>query len=277
MYISSTTEKLIAIALDEDLGTGDVTTQSVVTPDARVKGHFIAKEPGVICGMELVRRVFELLDHSVEFIPSYRDGKRVKVGDIIAKIEGSAPAILAGERVALNFLQHLSGIATKTASLVEMVKEYPVRIVDTRKTTPGMRVLEKYAVKCGGGYNHRMNLAGGILIKDNHIKAAGSIRQAVAMARENAPRTLRVEVETENLDQVQQALDAGTDIIMLDNMSLENMALAVKLINGRALSEASGNMDQKDLADVARTGVDMISVGALTHSVKALDISLRFV
>jgi nicotinate-nucleotide pyrophosphorylase (carboxylating) len=198
-------------------------------------------------------------------------------GTVIADVEGPAAPILSGERVALNFLQRLSAIATKTTDLAGQLEWYcPPSIVDTRKTTPGLRVLEKYAVRTGGGRNHRMNLSDGILIKDNHIKAAGGITQAVRAAKLMAPATLKIEVETENLQMVQEALDAGADIIMLDNMDVDMMQEAVRLINGRALTEASGNMDSKDLQAVARTGIDFISVGALTHSVKALDISLKF-
>jgi nicotinate-nucleotide pyrophosphorylase (carboxylating) len=275
MYINNITEQLILLALAEDIGTGDITTQSVVPEKTQVSGSFIAKEDGVICGLGIVRRVFELMDKAVVLQTFCADGDKVYKGSKIADISGPAHAILTGERVALNFLQHLSAIATKTAAIMDSVAGTGLKIVDTRKTTPGMRVLEKYAVKTGGGYNHRMNLSDGILIKDNHIKAAGGIAPAIEAARENAPQTLKIEVEVESLDQVQEALDAKADIIMLDNMSLETMAAAVKLINGRALTEASGNMDQKNLLDVARTGVDLVSIGALTHTVKAMDISLR--
>ncbi len=277
MYINDSVEKIIALALAEDLGTGDVTTSSVVPTDTMVKGNFIAKEEGVICGLELVRKVFSLLDEKVEFRTLCKDGDKVQNGNLLAEIAGPAHAILSGERVALNFLQHLSGIATKTALLTQSVSGTSLKIVDTRKTNPGMRVLEKYAVKSGGAFNHRMNLSDGVLIKDNHIKAAGGIIPAVMAARAHAPQTLKIEVEVESLEQVQQALDAGADIIMLDNMDMETMSRAVKLVNGKALTEASGNMDQKNLLEVAATGVDMVSVGALTHTVKAMDISLRFV
>jgi len=276
MYIHSTTEQLIRLALAEDMGTGDITTQSVVKAGTTIKGLFIAKEEGVVCGLEVVAKVFSLLDQTVKFSPLVSDGCRVKNGEVIAEIEGSAHAILSGERVALNFLQHLSAIATKTALFCSSIAGTSMKIVDTRKTTPGMRVLEKYAVKTGGGYNHRISLSDGILIKDNHIKAAGGISTAIEMARKSAPQTLKIEVETETLDQVQEALDAGADIIMLDNMDNDTMARAVKLVNGRALTEASGNMDQRNLLQVAATWVDMVSIGALTHSVKAMDISLRF-
>ncbi len=276
MNIDSITLRLIHLALEEDLGTGDITTRCVVPDDAQVKGQFIAKESGVICGLEIVRKVFALLDEMVILTLGVKDGDEVSEGTVLAEVSGPAHAILSGERVALNFLQRLSAIATKTSQLATVLMDTKLKIVDTRKTTPGMRVLEKYAVRCGGGFNHRMNLSDGVLIKDNHIKAAGGIIPAVKAARQNAPQTLKVEVETETLEQVQQALDAGADIIMLDNMDVETMAKAVTLVNGRALTEASGNMDQKDLLQVARAGVDLVSVGALTHSVKALDISLKF-
>ena len=275
MNLSSNTKRLISMALEEDLGTGDVTTSSVVPFDAHVNGTFIAKQQGVICGLDLVGEVFRQLDPDVAFHPLVSDGERVEKGCVIATLSGGARAILSGERVALNFLQHLSGIATYTATLVGSLKTTTLKILDTRKTTPGLRVLEKYAVRTGGGSNHRMNLSDGIMIKDNHIKAAGGIGLAVVAARKNAPLTLKIEVETESLQQVEEALSAGADIIMLDNMDFDTMKKAVEMVNGKALTEASGNMDQKDLAMVAATGVDMVSVGALTHSVKALDISLK--
>lgn len=270
-------DQIIALALAEDIGTGDITTNSVVPNGFTISGQFIAREHGVICGLDIVRRVYTSLDDAILFATHVSDGDKVASGTVIAKISGQAASILTGERVALNFLQRLSGIATGTAALVEQVKDTSVRIVDTRKTTPGLRVLEKYAVKTGGGFNHRISLADGVLIKDNHIQVAGGIKQAVESARNNAPRTLKIEVEVENLQQVQEAVNALADIIMLDNMDINTMKQAVKMINGRALVEASGNMDQKDLLAVAGTGVNMISVGALTHSVKALDISLKFV
>lgn len=276
MKYNHSIEQIITLALAEDLGTGDITTMSVIPEGATTTGKFIAKEQGVICGLKVARRVFQFLDSEVEVNALCKDGDLVSKGDVIAVVSGSAAAILSGERVALNFLQHLSGIATKTYHITQSVSSTSLKIVDTRKTNPGMRVLEKYAVRIGGGFNHRMNLSDGILIKDNHIRAAGGITPAVKAARRNAPQTLRIEVEVENLAQVQQALDAGADILMLDNMDLDMMTKAVKLVNGRALTEASGNMDQKDLLEVAATGVDMVSIGALTHTVKAMDISLRF-
>ena len=269
-------DRLIAQALAEDLGSGDVTTNSVVPPETRISGQFTMKEEGVVCGLAVAQRVFSRLDPDIRFIPHCKDGDKVKAGSAIAEISGPAAGILSGERLALNFLQRLSGIATKTQSLVSQVAGTGTKIVDTRKTTPGLRILEKYAVRTGGGQNHRMNLADGVLIKDNHIRASGGITTAVEAARKKAPRTLKIEVEVESIREVEEAVKAGADIIMLDNMPTELMAEAVKLINGRALVEASGNMDNRDLREVANAGVDMISLGSLTHSVRALDISLRF-
>ena len=263
-------------ALEEDIGTGDVTTSCCVPGDAISSGYFIAKEPGVICGLGIAARVFELMDDKIKITALVSDGAKVETGDVIAEISGSSRAILTGERTALNILQHLSGIATKTAEAVREICGTKTLIKDTRKTTPGLRALEKYAVKCGGGTNHRFNLADGILIKDNHIKAAGSITSAVQSVREKHGNRFPVEVETESLEQIEKALKAGADIIMLDNMPPDMMAGAVKIISGRALTEASGNMGERDLRAIADTGVDFISIGALTHSVKALDISLRF-
>jgi len=269
-------ENAVKAALSEDIGTGDITTLSIIPDDLTASGNFIAKQDGVICGMDVVRAVFAAVDSRTTFTPDVRDGGRVNKGDIIATVSGFAVSLLSAERVALNFLQHLSGIATYTAQCVEQVAGTKAKIVDTRKTTPGLRVFEKYAVKTGGGSNHRFNLADGVLIKDNHIKAAGSITAAVNAARENAPHTLKIEVEVENEEMLREALNVKADIIMLDNMDLQQMADAVRIVGGHALTEASGNMDQRDLSQVAATGVDLISIGALTHSVKAMDISLKF-
>jgi len=263
-------------ALDEDIGTGDITTNACVDESEVSNGYFIAKEPCVLSGVGVLKRVFELIDDNVQVTALVNDGDTVKTGDIIAEISGSSRAILTGERTALNLLQHMSGIATKTAEAVREISGTKTKILDTRKTTPGLRALDKYAVKCGGGTNHRFNLADGVLIKDNHIKAAGGITGAVKSVRDNDPNKLKIEVETENLEQVKEALSAGADIIMLDNMTPELMTEAVNLINGRALTEASGNMGERDLRTITETGVDFISIGALTHSIKAMDISLRF-
>ena len=269
-------DKLILDALSEDLGTGDITTESCIPADAVSTGFFRAKMDGVFCGMAVLERVFRLVDEKVAVTPLVSDGDRVKKGENIAKITGPSRSVLCGERVALNLVQHMSGIATATRKAVEAVEGTGAVIVDTRKMTPGLRVLEKYAVKAGGGRNHRFNLADGILMKDNHIVAAGGIAQAIEAVRRTAPHTLKIEIECETADQVRQALDAGADIIMLDNMSVEDMRACVKLIDRRAVTEASGNMGERDLREVAETGVDIISIGALTHSVAALDISLKF-
>ena len=268
-------QRIIKTALEEDVNTGDITTTSTVTPGTQIKGRFIAKADGVLCGMDVVKAVFAYVDAAIAVDFHFRDGDLLHKGEVIAEIAGNAAHILTGERTALNLLQHMSGIATRTRETVAQVAGYDVHILDTRKTTPGLRILEKYAVRVGGGYNHRFSLADGILIKDNHIRAAGGITQAVEAARSRAPFTLKIEVETETLSQVQEALDAGADIIMLDNMTTEQMREAVLLIHGRAVVEASGNMGQRDLREVAATGVDCISVGDLTNFVRPLDISLK--
>lgn len=269
-------DDFIKNALHEDVGTGDITTNCCVPENSISYGVFRAKESGIICGTDVLTQVFSIIDKNITVITLALDGDHVQKGDKIAKIEGPTRGILMGERVALNLLQHMSGIATMTASAVEKVAGTKTKIIDTRKTTPGLRALEKYAVKTGGGFNHRFNLADGVLIKDNHIVAAGSITQAIEKVRSNIPHTLKIEVETENMEQIEEALNAGADIIMLDNMSVEQMQEAVKFIDGRAITEASGNMNNYNLAEVANTGVDLISIGALTHTVKALDISLKF-
>ncbi len=263
-------------ALREDIGTGDITTECCVPVDAQSRAVFRCKQAGVVCGLNVGQRVFALLDSQVIFTPLVEEGASVQAGDIAATISGPSRSILSGERVALNLMQHLSGIATQTHTLSAQIQDTGAVIVDTRKTTPGLRVLEKYAVRMGGGANHRFNLADGVLIKDNHIVAAGSIAKAVENAKKAAPHTLKIEVETTNFDEICEALDAGADIIMLDNMSISDMKKAVCMIASRAIVEASGNMGDRDIRAVAETGVDLISVGALTHSVPALDISLQF-
>ena len=263
-------------ALKEDIGTGDITTECCVPEEAQSRAVFRCKQAGVACGLEVARRVFFLLDPKVQFESKVSEGTKVQVGDVVATISGPSRSILSGERVALNLMQHMSGVATQTARMVERVAGTHAVIVDTRKTTPGMRVLEKYAVRMGGGTNHRFNLADGVLIKDNHIVAAGGITNAVNNARKMVPHTLKIEVETTNFEEIQEALEAGADIIMLDNMSCADMKKAVGLIAGRAKVEASGNMGSRDIREVAEAGVDLISIGALTHSVEALDISLQF-
>ena len=269
-------DDFILTALQEDIGTGDITTECCVPAEEQSQAVFRCKEAGVVCGLDVAKRVFFLLDPNVTFTAMVAEGTPVQVGDVVATISGASRSILSGERLALNLMQHMSGVATKTAEMVKKVQGTNAVIVDTRKTTPGMRVMEKYAVRMGGGTNHRFNLADGVLIKDNHIVAAGGITNAVNNARKIVPHTLKIEVETTNFAEIQEALDAGADIIMLDNMSCEDMKKAVTLIGGRAKVEASGNMGIRDVAEVAATGVDLISIGALTHSVAALDISLQF-
>lgn len=269
-------DELLLAALREDVGTGDITTMSCIPAENRTEGRYLVKEDGVLCGLSVAERVFALIDPAITLTPKAQDGDHVKKGDVIATISGPARGILTGERVGLNLMQRMSGVATMTAKAVSEVAGTKATIVDTRKSTPGLRVLEKYAVRVGGGKNHRFNLADGVLIKDNHIAAAGGIRQALEAARRTAPHVMKLEVEVEDLDGVREALDAGADVIMLDNMSPAAMTEAVALIGGRALTEASGNMGDRDIKEVARCGVDLISIGALTHSVRSLDISLKF-
>lgn len=269
-------EKTIEMALMEDINTGDITTISTIPKDKEISGNFIAKAEGILCGIDIAKAVFAYIDPQVSLNCFYSDGDSVKKGDVIATIDGRAISVLTGERLALNFLQRLSGIATKTREAVEKVSGISVKIIDTRKTTPGLRIYEKYAVRTGGGFNHRFTLSDGVLIKDNHIHAAGGIREAVEAARNYVPHTLKIEVEVETQEQVDEALAAGADIIMLDNMTTAMMTQAVQTISNRALVEASGNMDEKNLREVASTGVDFISIGALTNSIKPMDISLKF-
>ena len=270
----SLVDDVIARALAEDLGGGDVTTLATVPAETRAEARIVARAAGVVAGLPVAARVFAHVDRRVEVALVARDGERVRPGQSVATLAGPARAILSGERVALNFLQHLSGIATRTARFVERVAGTGARILDTRKTIPGLRLLAKYAVRCGGGQNHRFGLYDGILIKDNHIAAAGSLAAAVARARALAPHLARVEVEVETLDQVREALAAGADLLLLDNMPLDEMRQAVALCRGRAQTEASGGITEETVRAVAETGVDFISIGALTHSVSALDFSL---
>jgi len=274
-------DEAISRALEEDSSQGgDVTTDALISNEWQGKAEFLIKDEGVLAGIEIARRVFLKVDAEVDIKIIVQDGNRIKSGDIVASVSGRLASILKSERVSLNFLQRLSGIASETARYVAAVEGLPVKILDTRKTTPGLRYLEKYAVKMGGGQNHRMNLGDGILIKDNHLEALYShgfgLKEAVEKARRNSPKELRVEVETKTIEEVTQAVEAGADIIMLDNMSVDMMRQAVRLIKGRALVEASGNITLNNVRIVAETGVDFISVGALTHSVKSLDISLEF-
>jgi nicotinate-nucleotide pyrophosphorylase (carboxylating) len=266
--------ELLEIALREDVGSGDITSNSVVPADARARGTISSKDEGIVAGLEIAGEVFRMLDPEVDFRQLVSDGEQVHQRQELAIAEGSARAILTAERTALNFLQRLSGIATMTSKYVRAASGYHAKIIDTRKTTPGWRVLERYAVRAGGGHNHRFALYDAVLIKDNHIAAVGSIVDAVARARERIPHTMTVEVEAEDLDQVREAIRSGADIIMLDNMDVGMMAEAVKLIDGKAVVEASGGIKLADIPAVAATGVDLISVGALTNSVMPLDISM---
>jgi len=270
-------KEIIRKALTEDVWTGDITSETLLDREEISKGVILVKENGVVAGLKVARMVFAELNQEITFKQFVEDGEKVTSGTVIAEIEGPTIDILKGERTALNFLQRLSGIATRTRRYVEEVQDLPVRIVDTRKTTPTLRILEKYAVRVGGGYNHRMGLYDAVLIKDNHLKAAGGITAAIKKMRENLPHTVKIEIEVEKLDGVREALQAGADIIMLDNMGIAEMTEAVEYIKKRAITEASGGITLDNLYQVAATGVDIISIGALTHHIKALDISLDFI
>jgi len=283
MNVSRLTEKqietIIDIALDEDAVRGDVTTNALISPDLTGKATLLAKEKGVLAGIEIARRVFERVDPAIKFEILIKDGTAIKPGDIAAAISGSVSGILKAERTSLNFLQRLSGVATLTAQYVAEVKGTDTKIYDTRKTTPGLRTLEKYAVRMGGGYNHRMHLGDAVLVKDNHItamRALGlSLKDIIEKARKNAPKGITLEVEVTSVKEAEEAVKAGADIIMLDNMSTTDMSKVVKSAAGRAKLEASGKITLANVRKTALTGVDIISVGALTHSYKALDISLE--
>ncbi len=268
-------DELIISALKEDITSEDITTNSVMKDYKEGEVDLICKEDGVIAGLEVFARVFEILDPETEIEFSVKDGDEVKKGEKLGVVRGDIRVLLSGERTALNYLQRMSGIATYTRSIVKLLEGSKTRLLDTRKTTPNMRVFEKYAVKVGGGCNHRYNLSDGILLKDNHIGAAGGVKQAVQMAKEYAPFVRKVEVEVENLDMLKEALDAGADIIMLDNMSVEDMKTAVKLTAGKAVTECSGNVTKENIAKLVDIGVDFISSGALTHSAPILDLSLK--
>ena len=270
-----TLDNIVRIALAEDLGRGDVTSNATISPDLTAKGYIICKSPGVLAGLPYLEAAFRLIDPLVRVEALREEGHRLAGGSTVATVAGNARSILSAERVALNFLQRLSGIATTTASAVEAARPFNTVITDTRKTTPGLRMAEKYAVTVGGGKNHRLGLDDGILIKDNHIKAAGGITNAISMARKKAGHLLKIEVETETLDEVRDAVECGADVIMLDNMGLAELREAVKLVAGRALTEASGGITPGMVADVAATGVDIISLGWITHSALPLDISLE--
>lgn len=264
----------IRLALQEDITGEDVTTAAIIRENTRSRVQLICKQDGILAGLPVFKRTFELLGET-EFETFFNEGDHIKKGDLIATVTGDARILLSGERVALNYLQRMSGIATLTHSLVSELKGSYTKLLDTRKTTPGMRVFEKYAVKVGGGCNHRFNLSDGILIKDNHIGAAGGVKEAIRLAKEYAPFVRKIEVEVENLEMLEEALEAGADIIMLDNMSNEMMKEAVSLVNGRAETECSGNVTKARLKEIAEIGVDYVSCGALTHSAPILDFSLK--
>lgn len=263
-------------ALQEDIGHGDITTFLLIPNETKSRAHYIAKGSFVLAGLPFVQEVFRSLDSSAVFKAFYKDGSGAKQGDVIAEVSGRTHTILKGERVSLNILQRLSGIATLTSMYVKRIEGIKAKIVDTRKTTPCQRFMEKYAVRIGGGYNHRFGLFDGILIKDNHIKALGSIKKAV-MAAKKGHHLFKIEVEVKNLKEFQEAIEAGADIAMLDNMSVHDMKESVKIAKGRVIIEASGNIKLENVREVAETGVDLISVGALTHSATAADISLKIV
>lgn len=268
-------DKLILQALEEDITSEDITTNAIIREEVKGQVNLICKEDGVLAGLNVYKRVFELIDNNAIIETSFKDGDIVKNGDLIAVVKADVRAILSGERVALNYLQRMSGVATHTRKIVNMLKGSNTVLLDTRKTTPNNRIFEKYAVKVGGGSNHRYNLSDGILIKDNHIDAAGSITNAVKLAKEYAPFVRKIEVEVENMEMLKEAIDAGADIIMLDNMSVDQMKEAVKYIDGRAQTECSGNVTKEKVKDLIDIGVDFVSCGALTHSSPVLDYSMK--
>ena len=270
-----TISQLIDMALAEDIGPGDITTDHLIDPDLEGSGYIVAKEPAVLAGLQIAREVFQKLDPSVRVTSEFEDGHRVAVGGRVLSVAGSLRALLTGERTALNFLQRLSGIATHVRTFADAMEGSKTRLVDTRKTTPGWRVLEKYAVRVGGAHNHHTGLYDGVLIKDNHIAACGGIRKAVSRLRNETSHLVKIEVETTDLDEVREALEAGADIIMLDNMDIPMIKEAVGVIAGKALVEVSGNVTLKTVRALADTGVDIISAGALTHSAPNVDLSMR--
>lgn len=268
-------DDLILMALKEDISSEDITTNSVMREKKIGAVQLICKQDGVIAGLEIFKRVFELLDRETVTKLYFKDGDKVKKGDLLGEVEGDIRVLLSGERTALNYLQRMSGIATYTNNMVKLLEGSSVKLLDTRKTTPNMRIFEKYAVKVGGGNNHRYNLSDGILLKDNHIDAAGGVANAIKMAKEYAPFVRKIEVEVENLDMLKEALDARADIIMLDNMTPEMMKEAVKLTRGKAVTECSGNITKENIQTIIDIGVDYVSSGALTHSAPILDVSLK--
>ena len=268
-------DKLIRMALQEDITSEDVSTNAVMRSAVKGTVDLIAKEDGIIAGLDVYARVFQILDEKTEISFNFKDGEAVKKGNLLGTVTGDIRVLLSGERVALNYLQRMSGIATYTKQVSKLLEGSKVTLLDTRKTTPNCRVFEKYAVRIGGGCNHRYNLSDGVLLKDNHIGAAGSVAKAVAMAKEYAPFVRKIEIEVETMEQVKEAVEAGADIIMLDNMTPEMMKEAVELIAGRAQTECSGNITKKNIAKILETGVDFVSSGALTHSAPILDISMK--
>ena len=268
-------DNLLLLALQEDISSEDVTTNAVMPEACQGTVQLLCKQDGVIAGMEVFARVFTLLDEKTEIIPYVKDGDEVKKGDLLATVNGDIRVLLSGERTALNYLQRMSGIATYTRSVAKLLEGSKTTLLDTRKTTPNMRIFEKYAVKIGGGQNHRYNLSDGVLLKDNHIGAAGSITKAIQMAKAYAPFVRKIEIEVETLEQVKEAVEAGADIIMLDNMTPEVMKQAVELIDGRAQTECSGNITKENIQKIREIGVDFVSSGALTHSAPILDISMK--
>jgi len=268
-------DNIIRTALDEDINYMDVTTDNLLSPEHTSSAYYIAKDSGVLCGIDIAKRVFELVGGNVEFKTLIHDGEKVQKGDIIARMNGSTVTLLKGERTALNILQHLSGIATATNKCAELIKDTNASVTDTRKTLPGLRAMQKYAVTVGGGKNHRYNLSDGAMLKDNHIDAYGGITQAVTALRKKIGHMIKIEVEVRNLDELREALAVGCEVIMLDNMNCDEMKKAVEINNGKALLEASGNVTLENIRSIAETGVDIISLGALTHSVKCFDISMR--
>ena len=268
-------DQLIRMALQEDITSEDVSTNAVMRSAVKGTVDLIAKEDGIIAGLDVYARVFQILDEKTEVHFNFKDGDAVKKGDLLATVNGDIRVLLSGERVALNYLQRMSGIATYTSQVAKLLEGSKVTLLDTRKTTPNCRVFEKYAVRVGGGCNHRYNLSDGVLLKDNHIGAAGSVAKAVAMAKEYAPFVRKIEIEVETMDQVKEAVEAGADIIMLDNMTPEMMKEAVNFIDGRAQTECSGNMTKENIQKILETGVDFVSSGALTHSAPILDISMK--
>ena len=268
-------DKLIRMALQEDITSEDVSTNAVMRSAVKGTVDLIAKEDGIIAGLDVYARVFQILDEKTEISFNFKDGEAVKKGNLLGTVTGDIRVLLSGERVALNYLQRMSGIATYTKQVSKLLEGSKVTLLDTRKTTPNMRIFEKYAVRVGGGCNHRYNLSDGVLLKDNHIGAAGSVAKAVAMAKEYAPFVRKIEIEVETMEQVKEAVEAGADIIMLDNMTPEMMKEAVELIAGRAQTECSGNITKENIAKILETGVDFVSSGALTHSAPILDISMK--